>query len=278
MKIIFYFIPLTFLTVWININSCTNNNGVETMEKNSSKNSEIMDTTFLSSYVNDSIKIDVSLPNNYFEDENKKYPVVYMTDGYWRRAEHDTIHQMSMNKEIREVIVVGIGYPDNYNFNNIRVRDLIINADKLFSCIREEVIPYIEKNYRADPDSRTLWGSSYGGYFLVFAFTEHYNHGKIFKNYIGASAALNPPYKHFDLLKKEEIMWETYKELPVILYLTVGGNEDKIFIDSYHSIVNAISSHSYKNFEFAYEIIPGTNHNTVWKPTLLNGLKKILHP
>ncbi len=65
--------------------------------------------------------------------------------------------------------------------------------------------------------------------------------------------------------------------LPVKLYLTVGGNEDKFFIDSYKAIVEAVSSHNYKDLVFYREIIPGTDHCTVWKPTLLNGLKKFLN-
>ena len=278
MKPVFYFIPSFIFFTWLNINSCapTNDNATGMNEKN--KTSKIIDTVFVSKFVSDSIKIDVSLPNDYNENQDKKYPVLYMTDGYWRRTEHDTIHRMSMNREIPEVIVVGIGYPEDYDFNSIRIRDLIVNADKLLSCIKEEVIPFVENKFRADPDNRTLWGSSYGGFFLVYAFTEHFRQGMLFKNYIGASAALNPRYKHTDLIRNEKIMRETNKILPVYLYLTVGGNEDKFFIDSYNAIVKAVSSHSYKDFRFYHEIIPGTDHYTVWKPTLLNGLKKFLNP
>ena len=277
MKKTFYLIPFFVLMTWLNINSCTNKNSVAPEADNGNLTTKIIDTTFVSKFVNDSIKIDISLPNDYNDNPDKKYQVVYMTDGYWRRAEHDTIHQMSKNKEMPEVIVVGIGYPDDYDFNNIRVRDLIINADKFIACINDEVIPYVEKNYRADSTGRTLWGASYGGYFLVYAFTEHFKKGMLFKNYIGASAALSPPYKHVDLIQNEKLMWANNKELPVKLYLTVGGNETGFFIDSYNSIVNAIKSHVYKNFHFECEIIPGTDHYTVWKPTLLNGLKKFLN-
>ncbi len=263
--------------ICLNLNSCTNNsNGIEM--KSEMPAQKIIDTTFVSKFVNDSIKVDVSLPSSYDSDPDKKFKVVYMTDGYWRREEHATIHKMSDNEEIDQVIVVGIGYPDDYDFNNIRVRDLIINADKLFSCIKEEVIPYIEGRYRADSNDRTLWGSSYGGYFLIWSFTGHFKQGELFKNYICASAALNPPYKHDDLIKKENEMWDNHKDLPVNLYLTVGGNETKEFIDSYNKIVDEIRSHNYGNFHFENEIIPGTDHYSVWKPTLLNGLKKFLNP
>lgn len=276
MKVMFYCIPLIMQITWLEFNSCLNKNTVAPEMNSNNLNSKIIDTTFFSKYVNDSIKIDVSLPNDYKENTNKKYPVLYMTDGYWRRAEHDTIHLLSANKEIPEVIIVGIGYPDGYNFESIRVRDLIINSGSLLACIKNEVITFVENKYRADAGKRTLWGSSYGAHFLVYAFTEHFKQGELFKNYIGASPALNPPYIHTDLIQNEKLMWESNKELPVNLYLTVGGNEEKFFIDSYNTIVNAISSHIYKNFKFDYEILPGTDHFTVWKPTLLKGLKKFL--
>lgn len=263
----------TLIFCIINSNSCSDK-GTEPPEKET--NNKIIDTIFVSNFVGDSIKLDISLPSDYNNNPRKIYPVVYLTDGYWRREEHNIIHQMSDNNKIPEVIVVGIGYPENYYFNNIRVRDLIINSDKLLSCIKDEVIPYIEKKYRANTENRTLWGSSYGGYFLVYSFTEHIKQGSLFKNYICASAALNPPYVHVDLLENEKKLWESTKELPVNLYITVGSQETSSFKDSYNKIVEAVESHDYKYLRFEYEEIPDTDHYTVWKPTLLEGLRKFL--
>jgi predicted alpha/beta superfamily hydrolase len=265
----------------MSINSCTKNNANPQEAKPAGEvkylTEKIIDTTFVSKFVEDSIKVDVSLPSGYNNQPLKKFPVVYMTDGYWRIAEHDSIHQMSDNKEIPEVIVVGIGYPSDYDFNRIRVRDLIINSAKFFQCIKQEVMPYVENKYRVDAANRTLWGASYGGHFLIYAFTEHVKQGSLFKNYICASASLNPPYSHVDLLNNERQLWVSTKELPVNLYETVGGLEVPEFINSYYDIVNAIKSHDYKNFHFEYEIIPNTDHYTVWRPTLLNGLREFLN-
>ncbi|MEJ2614464.1 MAG: hypothetical protein P8Z35_05875, partial [Ignavibacteriaceae bacterium] len=124
---------------------------------------------------------------------------------------------------------------------------------------------------------RTLWGSSYGGYFLIYSLTEHFKQGELFKNYICASPALNPPYEHVNLIKNEKEMWERHKELPVNLYLTVGGDEEERFLNSYNGIVNEFELHKYKNFNFEHEIISGKNHYTVWEPTLLKGLKEFLN-
>ncbi len=281
MKKILFIITLCVIVVIMNLNSNTKNSSNPAELKPEAKSQfpveKIIDTIFISKFVCDSIKIDVSLPASYNNSTGKVYPIVYMTDGYWRKAEHDSIHQMSDNNEIPEVIVAGIGYPDDYNFDSVRVRDLIINSAKFFQCIKQEVMPYVENKYRVDINNRTLWGASYGGHFLIYAFTEHVKQGKLFKNYICASASLNPPYPHIDLLNNEKLLWETARELPVNLYETVGGLEIPDFINSYNFIVNAIKAHDYKDFHFEYEVIPNTNHFTVWRPTLLSGLRKFLN-
>ncbi len=258
------------------LNDLSCKNPVEAPANGKPGYSEMISKSFYSSFINDAIKLDISLPLNYSKDTGKKYKTVFLTDGYWRKADHDTIHKMSNSSEIQEVIVVGIGYPNNYNFNQIRVRDLIINADNFLSSIKYEIIPYIESAYRADAESRTLWGSSYGGYFLIYAFTEHEDAGRLFTNYICASAALDPPYQHIDLLKNEENLYSETKKLPLNLYITAGGNETESFISSYNQITDRLSSRNYKDLNFEHEIIPNTDHYTVWKPTLIKGLKIFL--
>lgn len=266
-------IHFLFLSVFLNFNSCSNS-----MEPSELKPEyQIIASTFFSAFVGDSIRLDISLPAGYNSDTEKVYKTVYLTDGYWRRNEHDTFHQMGDKGEIPEIIVVGIGYPDGYDCNNIRVRDLVEHPDLFLSCIKEEVIPFVEEKYRADSLERTLWGSSYGGHFLFYTFTEHVKQGSLFNNYICASVPLNLPYTHFELIEKEEQLWNSSKLLPVNLYITVGGNETQPFINSYNEIVRAIESHPYTNFYFEHEIIPDTDHYSVWKPTVLNGLKMFLN-
>lgn len=268
-----YLLPL-FVLIGLNDLSCKNPDEAHT--NGEPGYSEMISKSFYSSFINDTVKLDISLPLNYRAHPEKKYKVIFLTDGYWRKEDHDTIHKMSNCSEIQEVIVVGIGYPDNYNFDQIRVRDLIINADKFLFCIKYEIIPYIDSTYRADAELRTLWGSSYGGYFLIYAFTEHEDAGRLFTNYICASAALDPPYKHIDLLKNEENLYSKTKKLPLNLYITAGGNETELFISSYNQITDRLSSRNYKDLSFEYEIIPNTDHQSVWKPTLIKGLKIFL--
>ncbi|MEJ2614465.1 MAG: hypothetical protein P8Z35_05880, partial [Ignavibacteriaceae bacterium] len=91
MNFIYYFF-VSFIALTFNSTLYQINNRIEmSTGGHQYPTQKIMDTTFVSKYVNDSIKVDVSLPAGYNIDPNKYYHVLYMTDGYWRRTEHDTI-------------------------------------------------------------------------------------------------------------------------------------------------------------------------------------------
>ena len=191
-KIIFIissFLIVTFMSINPGIKNIFHSPVTGTDNKIQLPVEKIIDTTFVSKFVGDSIKIDISLPASYYNTPGKYYPVVYMTDGYWRTARtSDSIHQMSDRKEIPEVIVVGIGYPADYKFDSIRVRDLVIKSAFFFRCIkRRKVCLMLKISTGSIRATDTLWGASYGGHFLIYAFTEHIKQGKLFKNYICAT-------------------------------------------------------------------------------------------
>lgn len=268
-----------FLIVFFSLNfsACESKSNFIEDKMNAKENShsaKINDTTLFSPVIGDSIKLEISLPYKYKKE--KSYPVIYMTDGYWRREEHDSIHNLGFLGKLPKVIVAAIGYPDGYDYGEIRKRDLIVHSDRFLKCIKDEIIPYVENKYKILPEERTLWGSSFGGHFLIYAFTQHINSGELFKNYICASPALNPEMEHSDLIANEQKLWESTQNLPLNLYIAVGGDETEFFLDSYKNIVGALKMHPYKNFLFKYEIIPGTHHHSVWKPALFNGLKLFL--
>ena len=234
-----------------------------------------------SGIVNDNFMIDISLPENYNENENERYPVLYMTDGNWRRGQHKPIHEMTNTENVEEMIVVGISYPDDYNPDSIRVRDLITSADKFLGFILHELIPYIDKNYRTITTDRTLWGSSFGGYFAMYVLFHACDTTKdVFKNYIVASPAAFRTTKFNDkdmnLFDYERIMFEKTNELKENLYITVGGVETQYFKDSFNNLVRVLKERNYKDFYFKSYIDPGKDHYTVWEPALYTGIKLFL--
>jgi predicted alpha/beta superfamily hydrolase len=228
--------------------------------------------------VGDQFVIDISLPKSYAAKPDMKYPVMYLTDGNWRRAQHKSIHNLAESDNVKELIVVGIGYPDNYDVNTIRVRDFISSPDKYLDFILKEVIPYIEQKYRTTSE-RTLWGSSFGGYFTMYSLFQYNEKTKgVFKNYIAASAtAYQTTYylgQALNLFDYENLLSQKTKELKVNLYLTVGGNEDSYsFIQPFNKLIVSLDSRLYTGFNLQFYCDPGKDHYTVWEPTLYQGIK-----
>ncbi|MBN2444064.1 MAG: hypothetical protein JXJ04_22060 [Spirochaetales bacterium] len=48
---------------------------------------------------------------------------------------------------------------------------MIRTPEKFLNLIKDEVVPFVENKFSCDPDRRILFGHSYGGSFLVYAFT-----------------------------------------------------------------------------------------------------------
>ena len=267
--------------VLINTVSCAREESVTNTDSSTVIPWTIHSRPIVSTIVCDTFIIDVSLPDSYDSASASRYPVLYLTDGNWRRGQHSTLHTMAKNEGVQEMIIVGIGYPGSYDPNVIRVRDLIDRADNYLSFILHEVIPFVDSTYRTKPTERMLWGSSYGGYFAMYALFHCGDSTKdVFKNYIVASAAafVNTPYhgQGLSLFDYESMMDAETHDLNISLYLTVGGNETQVFIDSFNQLVSLLERRKYHDFFFTSYMNPGKDHYTVWEPTLYEGVRMYL--
>jgi predicted alpha/beta superfamily hydrolase len=138
----------------------------------------------------------ISLPDRY-ETSSQRYPVVYMLDGEinFNSGVLGGVRQASALGQIPEFIVVGIRNTD-------RSKDIFPEAvtykdgtkdggraNQFLDFIREELIPHVEKGYRAS-GLRVMYGTSNTGFTVV--------HG-LFRNpdlanaYVAASATLAVP-------------------------------------------------------------------------------------
>jgi predicted alpha/beta superfamily hydrolase len=143
------------------------------------------------------------------------------------------------------------------------------------------LIPYIDKNYRTITSERTLWGSSYGGYFAMYTLFHACDTTKdVFENYIVASSAAYKTTKYngrdLNLFDYERMLFEKTKELKENLFLTVGGSETAYFKDSFNNIVRVLNERNYEDYYFKSYIDPGKDHYTVWEPTLYEGIRMFL--
>ncbi|HOY21570.1 MAG TPA: alpha/beta hydrolase-fold protein [Cellvibrio sp.] len=94
----------------------------------------------------------VYLPPNY-ATSNKKYPVLYLTDGQWVKEFHKAVEAHH-----KDFIVVAIEQgPEDRRMVDYRLP----GALPYIRFLKEEIIPHIEKQYRTNAN-RIFWGASLG--------------------------------------------------------------------------------------------------------------------
>lgn len=128
----------------------------------------------------------IELPEDYSENNNKTYPVLYYTDAMWH------LEMLSGSSEfmLEDVILVGISWQKDiaedliqeYGAHASRFTDYSFwkkanpnhpklkfgHAEKHLAFIRNEVIQYVDNNYRTDPNSRSYFGYSLSGAFGAY--------------------------------------------------------------------------------------------------------------
>jgi predicted alpha/beta superfamily hydrolase len=226
-------------------------------------NSEVR--TITSSATGREYDIYVHLPPEYAHDQRQQYPVLYLLDGQWDFKLLDSIQGgLFYDGFVPQMIIVGITYSGkDADYDALRAMDYTPVADpsipgsggapQFFSFVKDELIPLIESNYRADPAQRTLMGSSFGGSFTLYAlFTEP----SLFSGYVAASPAVS--YGDGEAFKQESAYASVHQDLPVRLFLSVGDIE---FLTSpVEEFMKVISERNYTGLDLETRLIEGERH------------------
>ena len=135
---------------------------------------------FESRAVGRSFHIYVSLPEGYNAAEGTEYPVVYLLDGDSLFPILATNHLfLHYDEKLPKSIVVGIAYGSFDPKTNKRGYDFSApasdatveqgGAPMFLSFLKSELLPEVEKRYRADATRRVLFGQSRGGYMVLYS-------------------------------------------------------------------------------------------------------------
>ncbi len=181
----------------------------------------------------------VELPEGYSENDSIQYPVIYYTDAMW----HIEILSGAAEYIVEDAILVGISWQKDINEDLMKERGAHVSRFRDYSVkkssnaahqakyqfgqasnhldfIRNDVIQYVETNYRTDPDNRTYFGYSLSGEFGAYILLTQPD---TFRNYILGSPSFGRDIPYFSELASNAA--SKYKRLNANVFISYGTLE-----------------------------------------------------
>jgi len=237
----------------------------------------------------------VRLPDNFQPDNDEKYAVVYLLDGFSLESTLEAVYGNYWGHYLPHMILVGVSNRSN------RTRDLTTSqikmrrgsamdsetggAETFTKFMEKELIPYIDSKYPT-MNYRTLIGHSYAGLFTINMLV---NHKHLFQNYIAIDPSLD--WDDQKLLKeaKEKLSTESYEGKSLFVSLAAeqlhmwneeiimenimdDASEFTLFARSIIEFSNYTKSQKQNGLNFSWKVYNEDLHGTVPLPSIRDGL------
>ncbi len=247
--------------------------------------------------------ISVALPYHYDENPDKTYPVIYVLDGSWYFGMVvDMVRIMNFRvsfcDELPDAIVVGIGYPNGKtliekqaqachrrlrDFNPLRneeseawhyatfpLNETIRSGggEQFLAFVKDELLPLIESEYRADPTNRCLLGHSSGGKFALYAL---FTFPTLFQKYVIASPA--------ESYETEPWFTENTVNLSARIYLSSADREleyEEHGVERFQRLARVLTSKMVGEHQLIEQMFVNNTHCAVAAPAFQAGLVAVL--
>jgi len=236
--------------------------------------------TLTSSIDGQEYKLYVALPPGY-NDASKQFPVLYLLDAQWDFPLVEGLVATQLQEGfVPRLVIVGITWGgSNPNPSQLRMRDFTPtkgripqtgNAPNFLKFIKQDLIPFVDSNYRTTKD-RTLMGHSAGGLFGAYAL---FNEPEIFNRYILASPELM--YDVPSLVSYEKEFAKKGPQSQVRIFMSTGGLEAPKLPVFREFAEMMKTEHPAINTEA--RIIADTTHNASEADGYLQGLRSVFAP
>ena len=277
-------------------------------------NTEVRDLH--SEIVDQDFSLSIERPFGPPQPPSKAYPVIYVLDadmGF--PIVRLTALSLQSGGELPSALIVGIGYAGGF-MEGMRKRNRDFTptpdpvfmkymgmggpsggADKFLRFIREELKPFIESNYPADPEDATVVGVSFGGLFAIYALLHEPD---TFQRYVVGSPSLW--WGDEVTFQYERSYADTHDDLAASLFVSAGGNEttehDEAFmarvpeymvkpmleykeaagkapqmIEIVEPFIDVLTGRSYPSLDLTLHIFPGETHGSVPPMVISRGLR-----
>jgi predicted alpha/beta superfamily hydrolase len=242
-----------------------------------------------SQIINQDLRLYVKLPW-YYDRNDKSYPVLFCTDANRGFPLYSTISLMAETPGTGspEIVIVGMGYQVSDDrieglaqWAAWRTRDFLPErrekaeaywnellssllggeeilvqsggAPLFLKSLLEEIIPFIQQNYRVSIHDRGLAGYSYGGLFTLYAL---FHAPQTFQRYFAGS-----PTMYDRLFEYEQDYASTHQDLEAKLTITAGSRESDV-IEPVNRMVESLQSRGYPRLEVTFHVFEGEGHRS----------------
>jgi predicted alpha/beta superfamily hydrolase len=227
----------------------------------------------------------IQLPRSYKVSPDKKYPVIYTTDGPYSFPIVAGATRFPMNTgSMEEAIIVSVSYSAGSKGSTSRVRDYTLvkandwkmetgNADGHLNFFKADIFAFIESKYRTNPENRIFIGNSLGGLFGAYIL---FKAPDTFSTYILGSPSVWFNDSYILQMEMQEVRSKTN------VYLSVGSLETPEFGEREHmilgteSLAKKINSQQNASISLKLVVIEGASHATAFPTTAIQGLDWVL--
>jgi len=252
-----------------------------------------------SQITNQDMRLYVKLPW-YYDRSETSYPVLFSLDANRSFPLYSTTSLIAETPGTasQEIVIVGVGYQtDNDRIKGLaqwaawRTRDLLPErrekteaywsgrlssllgeeellvqsggAPLFLQSLREEIIPFIQQNYRVSINDRGLAGYSYGGLFTLYAL---FHASETFNLFFAGS-----PTMFEGLFEYEENYASTHGDLVAKLFITAGSRESDL-LEPVQRMVERLRSRGYPGLEVLSHVFEGEGHRSAYAAAISRAL------
>jgi len=213
--------------------------------------------TIASKVLDQDREIQIYLPQSYISS-NVSYPVLYILDGQWYYSSGVSVQKaLRTPGAIPEMIVVGIK-----TSNPLRRTLYGDKSDKFTSFLKDEVIRFIDFNYRTT-NERIIFGWEAAAYYISEMILEE---NRLFSGAIITDGGY----------ASEETIKGFNSNTDVYLYMA-NSRKDIYYVSSSDAFNELLIKHNPKNLVWKYELFNDEVHETLAHLAIYKGIRYYYH-
>lgn len=227
-----------------------------------------------SAILNQERMIQVFLPADYKPGNGKKYDVLYVLDGgNWNvGVVGDVQHFVENEGSVPPTIIVSVmGIDRNVELTPTHLDNWKGSggAPAFLSFIKNELVPYINKNYPSDGDN-TLWGHSLSGMFAIYAMV---NEPGLFKSYIAVDPSIWWDHSYVAKQAAARLPGMTSQNMT----LFIAGREGALADMKTDTMETVLKNTAPKNLSWKVQVYTDETHSSVRLKSTYDGLRFTYH-